>query len=59
MEQKNHSKQVVKKYNNCGYTDVWNKNSVGVTTKDGFRRHYHDSGNVANAYGKTVGKSKR
>lgn len=58
MARKNYSKQVVNKYDKCGHTDVWNKNSAGCTTKEGFRRHYHDSGNVVNAYGKIVGKSK-
>ena len=58
MKRKNYSKQVVKKYDNCGFTDVWNKNSAGNTTNEGFRRHYRASGNVVNAYGKIVGKSK-
>lgn len=59
MKRSNFSKQVVIKSDKLGYTDVWNKNSNGNTTKDGFRRHYHGSGNVTNAYGKIVGKSKR
>lgn len=56
MNTKNHAGQVVKKYSN--HTEVWNKNSAGNTTKEGFRDH-HKSGNITNYYGKIVGRSKR
>lgn len=55
MKSQNHPHQVVKKYSD--HTVVWNKNSNGNTTKDGYRDH-HKSGNVTNYYGKIVGRDK-
>jgi hypothetical protein len=58
MEKRNYAHQVVVRNENAGYTDVWEKNSAGNTTKEGFSRHYHDSGNVTDYYGNKISNTK-
>ena len=55
---KDRGKHVVYRWDKAGYTDVWHKNSAGVTTKQEHRTIYHDSGRVVDHYGKTVHKGR-
>jgi hypothetical protein len=41
-------------------TDIWEKNRPGgVTTKEGHRTHYHNSGNVTNHYGRIISNTRK
>jgi len=53
------SRQVIIRSDKAGKTDIWEKNSAGVTTKKGHRTHYHKSGNVLNHYGRKISNTRR
>ncbi len=36
-------KDVVKRWDKAGKTEIWHPNSAGNTTKEGHRTHYHQS----------------
>ncbi len=50
------SKQVVIRSSNS--TETWNKNSAGCTTREGYTRHNHSTGNTTNYYRKIVDRKK-
>lgn len=50
--------QVVYKNPVAGHTDVWHKNSVGNTTKEGYRRVEHGSGKVTDHKGHVIHKGR-
>jgi len=57
MEKKETNRQSITKYDDK--TEIWEKNSVGSTTKEGHRTHHHDSGNVTDHYGNIISNSKK
>jgi hypothetical protein len=50
------SRQVV--IHNKNSTETYNKNSAGCTTREGYTRYNHNTGNTTNSYGKIVDRKK-
>ena len=55
-KKENHPKQVVIRHKDS--TEVWEKNSIGNTTKEGYSRYNHKTGNTTDSYGKIIKRKK-
>ena len=56
-KRENHPKQVVIRHKDS--TVVWEKNSAGNTTKEGYSRHNSKTGNTTDYYGNIISRDKR